>query len=220
MEPYSKLKGFDELHLLNKTSQKCCRNLFIYLNILLISVGAILIGITAYWTRYFGIVALTPLIGLLIAGVLVVIVSILGVIGMVRQNQKMLFVYMFAIIFLFVVLLFLSAEAIMLSTDLQSVGIEEAWSASNEEQKEHIEKMLKWCGLIMEKNRENLCNVTSPGHQDNVPCYNKLMGAIDKAGKCAAGVALFFAFILLVSFYVVIKYCNKMREPEIDDENA
>jgi len=214
MERFKRLDGPNRT---SRGSSTLYRGALGCINIFLVGVGVFLIGIASYGKNHIQLVTFPAIVGILASGIILILLSILGLIGILRRNQVILFVYMILMVLLFVILLSFSIAALSLSNSHQHALIKTAWSASNEEQKNHIETMLNCCGLMKGDAREMWCRLT---YNVTNPCYEKLEEPIAKGTQCSGGLGLFVSLMLLVAVFAAIKHRDLMREPGIVDGNV
>ena len=217
MQGFTRLTNdLDQSQQQQPVSQRCYRSALGCINILLICVGALLIGIAAYGKQHTRFVTLPLLAGFLVSGIILILLSMVGLVGISKQNQVILFVYMFAIIILFLVLMCVSVAALSMSSNQQHVLIRKGWLALDVKQRNHVEMKLKCCGLEKGDSGEDWCkNVLPLTYNGTTSCFNKLKEPIAKAAQCSGGVGLFFSLMLLIAVYATVRHRNLLQEQAI-----
>ncbi|KOC65759.1 Tetraspanin-31 [Habropoda laboriosa] len=94
----------------------CSKNALTALNILYIVVAFILIGVAVYG-RASALVTNLPIIGgILVCGVILILISILGLIGAAKHHQVLLFFYMLILFLLFLIQFSIACACLAVNT--------------------------------------------------------------------------------------------------------
>ncbi|XP_011407481.2 PREDICTED: tetraspanin-31-like, partial [Amphimedon queenslandica] len=142
-------------------SFNCLRWSLIFLNIFYITLGLILIGLVIATRTLTYMSEPHVLIVTAVAGSILVLLAIFGMIGAVRHNQVILFFYMIvlglSLLFMFAV----SVAALVTPKKIQETALATSWAALSDSQKSAIQISLNCCGF--NNVTQNNSNSDSPG---------------------------------------------------------
>uniref|UniRef100_A0A336M2U5 CSON010996 protein n=1 Tax=Culicoides sonorensis TaxID=179676 RepID=A0A336M2U5_CULSO len=196
----------------------CSKNTLIGLNIFYVMLGILLIYIGKAST---GVISLPIIGGILACGIILILISILGLIGAVKHHQVILFFYMIILFILFVIQFSVACSCLAVNSERQKHLAEEAWSTLPNATKGTLQEQYDCCGL-----NRNL-NVTSNDHPSCLaltccktdmannctkgcePCLPKLEQTIDDSFRMAGSIGLFFSFTELVAIFITKRYRNQ-----------
>ena len=170
-----------------------------------------MIGTATYGNEYVHLIPLPTLAGVITLATILVFISVLGLIGLCRKNQTILFLYICIMFLFFIVLLYYSLSALITTHDKQRTWMKETWSMSSEHQKKDIETMFSCCGFEMEDKAEHKCIMHSTSNNVTT-CYDKLKEPISKVVYWSGGVGLFCVLMLLVGVFVTATYRNQLLQ--------
>ncbi|XP_012221523.1 tetraspanin-31-B isoform X2 [Linepithema humile] len=199
----------------------CSKNALTALNILYIVVAFILIGVAVYG-RASALVTNLPIIGgILACGVILFLISILGLIGAVKHHQVLLFFYMLILFLLFLIQFSIACACLAVNTKQQEQLAEEGWTRVELDLKTKVENTFNCCGFN-NTNDANLackdptkvcCPTTDVNLMSNCPpcptCMHKLQSTIDYAFKLCGSIGLFFSFTEFVGVWLTVRYRNQ-----------
>jgi len=210
----------------------CSKNSLTALNLLYIVIAFILIGVAVYG-RASAIVTNLPIIGgILACGVMLILISILGLIGAVKHHQVLLFFYMLILFLLFLVQFSIACACLAVNEKQQEQLAEHGWNQVDINIKEQVQNTLHCCGfnktninigtdqytsiLSTKPNEPNceeqtkFCCINSADPNCHCPsCMEKLQSTIDYAFKLCGGVGLFFSFTEFIGVWLTIRYRNQ-----------
>ncbi|XP_018375401.1 PREDICTED: tetraspanin-13 isoform X2 [Trachymyrmex cornetzi] len=198
----------------------CSKNALTALNILYIVVAFILIGVAVYG-RASALVTNLPIIGgILACGVILFLISILGLIGAVKHHQVLLFFYMLILFLLFLIQFSIACACLAVNTKQQEQLAEQGWRRVGPDLRAKVQTTFNCCGF-------NSTTDDSGGSCDEVnkiccqsidpqmpctscpPCMHKLQSTIDYAFKLCGSIGLFFSFTEFVGVWLTVRYRNQ-----------
>ncbi|XP_018344279.1 PREDICTED: tetraspanin-13 isoform X2 [Trachymyrmex septentrionalis] len=195
----------------------CSKNALTALNILYIVVAFILIGVAVYG-RASALVTNLPIIGgILACGVILFLISILGLIGAVKHHQVLLFFYMLILFLLFLIQFSIACACLAVNTKQQEQLAEQGWRRVGPDLRAKVQTTFNCCGF-------NSTTDESGGSCDEVnkiccqsmdpctpcpPCMHKLQSTIDYAFKLCGSIGLFFSFTEFVGVWLTVRYRNQ-----------
>lgn len=166
-------------------------------------VGFLLIGVGVYG-RASSIVTNLPIIGgILACGVILILISILGLVGAVKHHQVMLFFYMIILFMLFLIQFSIACSCLAVNQSQQREFAEQGWSLAPIDIKQQVQDEFICCGFNStvtddHPSCENVnaicCPKGSPESCACSPCMPKLESTIDYAFRLSGGIGLFFSF--------------------------
>ncbi|KAG7191063.1 hypothetical protein KM043_007105 [Ampulex compressa] len=196
----------------------CSKNALTALNMLYIVVAFILIGVAVYG-RASALVTNLPIIGgILACGVILILISILGLIGAVKHHQVLLFFYMLILFLLFLIQFSIACACLAVNTKQQEQLAEQGWRRVGDELKAKVQTTFNCCGfndtissLSEEKHcAEKICCQSSDDSNCICPsCMQKLQSTIDYAFKLCGSIGLFFSFTEFVGVWLTVRYRNQ-----------
>ncbi|XP_026675001.1 tetraspanin-31-B isoform X1 [Ceratina calcarata] len=125
----------------------CSKNALTALNILYIVVAFILIGVAVYG-RASALVTNLPIIGgILACGVILILISILGLIGAVKHHQVLLFFYMLILFLLFLIQFSIACACLAVNTKQQEQLAEQGWTRVGHDLRDKVEETFNCCGF-------------------------------------------------------------------------
>ncbi|XP_012058825.1 PREDICTED: tetraspanin-13 [Atta cephalotes] len=202
----------------------CSKNALTALNILYIVVAFILIGVAVYG-RASALVTNLPIIGgILACGVILFLISILGLIGAVKHHQVLLFFYMLILFLLFLIQFSIACACLAVNTKQQEQLAEQGWRRVGLDLKMKVQTTFNCCGF-------NKTTDVSGGSCDEVnkiccpsidpqpctscpPCMHKLQSTIDYAFKLCGSIGLFFSFTEVIAAFLARRYRNQLDPQE------
>ncbi|XP_011497018.1 PREDICTED: tetraspanin-31-A isoform X4 [Ceratosolen solmsi marchali] len=203
----------------------CSKNALTALNILYIVVAFILIGVAVYG-RASALVTNLPIIGgILACGVILILISILGLIGAIKHHQVLLFFYMLILFLLFLIQFSIACACLAVNAKQQEQLADQGWQQVDNQLKEKVEYTFHCCGFnkttsIIEEfssgndsvclKQTKVCCAYNPDPKCQCPsCMQKLQSTIDYAFKLCGGIGLFFSFTEFVGVWLTVRYRNQ-----------
>ncbi|XP_020299951.1 tetraspanin-13 isoform X2 [Pseudomyrmex gracilis] len=199
----------------------CSKNALTALNILYIVVAFILIGVAVYG-RASALITNLPIIGgILACGVILFLISILGLIGAVKHHQVLLFFYMLILFLLFLIQFSIACACLAVNTKQQEQLAEQGWKqVENTDLREKVQDTFKCCGFnstIDDQSslscHEKVCCQSADVNLMPCPpcptCMHKLQSTIDYAFKLCGSIGLFFSFTEFVGVWLTVRYRNQ-----------
>ncbi|XP_025074537.1 tetraspanin-31-A [Pogonomyrmex barbatus] len=201
----------------------CSKNALTALNILYIVVAFILIGVAVYG-RASALVTNLPIIGgILACGVILFLISILGLIGAVKHHQVLLFFYMLILFLLFLIQFSIACACLAVNTKQQEQLAEQGWRRVGPDLREKVQTTFNCCGFNNTTDESALsCNDVNKVccqsiDQMSCPpcptCMHKLQSTIDYAFKLCGSIGLFFSFTEVIAAFLARRYRNQL-DPE------
>ncbi|XP_011497001.1 PREDICTED: tetraspanin-31-A isoform X2 [Ceratosolen solmsi marchali] len=207
----------------------CSKNALTALNILYIVVAFILIGVAVYG-RASALVTNLPIIGgILACGVILILISILGLIGAIKHHQVLLFFYMLILFLLFLIQFSIACACLAVNAKQQEQLADQGWQQVDNQLKEKVEYTFHCCGFnkttsIIEEfssgndsvclKQTKVCCAYNPDPKCQCPsCMQKLQSTIDYAFKLCGGIGLFFSFTEVIAAFLARRYRNQL-DPE------
>ncbi|KAL7307481.1 hypothetical protein TKK_0000660 [Trichogramma kaykai] len=214
----------------------CSKNALTALNVLYIVVAIILISVAVYGEAS-SLVANLPIIeGILACGVILILISILGLIGAVKHHQVLLFFYMLILFLLFLVQFSIACACLAVNAKQQEQLAEHGWNQVDENLREQVQNTFHCCGfnkttttdhfselvsttlkpneLTCEERQTAICCAGSLDQNCRCPaCMEKLQSTIDYAFKLCGGIGLFFSFTEVIAAFLARRYRNQL-DPE------
>ncbi|CAK9796015.1 Tspan31 [Anthophora plagiata] len=198
----------------------CSKNALTALNILYIVVAFILIGVAVYG-RASALVTNLPIIGgILVCGVILILISILGLIGAAKHHQVLLFFYMLILFLLFLIQFSIACACLAVNTKQQEQLAEQGWNNVEPHLREKVEKTFNCCGFNetisatsddqgpLSCKTKHCCQY--PDTDCECPlCMQKLQSTIDYAFKLCGSIGLFFSFTEFVGVWLTVRYRNQ-----------
>lgn len=197
----------------------CSKNALTALNILYIVVAFILIGVAVYG-RASALVTNLPIIGgILACGVILILISILGLIGAVKHHQVLLFFYMLILFLLFLIQFSIACACLPVNTKQQEQLAEQGWKHVGDDLKSKVQTTFNCCGInnaTIDKEGPDCSEVNKICCQNSdiencaCPlCIQKLQSIIDYAFKLCGSIGLFFSFTEFVGVWLTVRYRNQ-----------
>ncbi|XP_043288961.1 tetraspanin-31-B [Venturia canescens] len=205
----------------------CSKNALTALNILYIVVAFILIGVAVYG-RASALVTNLPIIGgILACGVILILISILGLIGAVKHHQVLLFFYMLILFLLFLIQFSIACACLAVNAKQQETLAETGWRRVGIDMKAEVQETFHCCGFnntvgetdtalqhpTCEKVNSYCCKDSTKPDCECPPCMQKLQSTIDFAFKLCGGIGLFFSFTEVIAAFLARRYRNQL-DPE------
>ncbi|KAJ8967103.1 hypothetical protein NQ314_003115 [Rhamnusium bicolor] len=183
----------------------CSKNALIALNVLYIIVAFILIGVAVYG-RAASIVTNLPIVGgILACGIILILISVLGLLGAVKHHQVMLFFYMVILFLLFLIQFSVACACLGVNREQQNQLAEQGWKRVDNSTRMNVQDVFGCCGLDSKVDEEDV-----PPSCDSIqqrccldptvtpcscpPCMTKLQSTINYAFKLCGWIGLFFSF--------------------------
>ncbi|XP_070172159.1 tetraspanin-13 isoform X2 [Polyergus mexicanus] len=197
----------------------CSKNALTALNILYIVVAFILIGVAVYG-RASALVTNLPIIGgILACGVILFLISILGLIGAVKHHQVLLFFYMLILFLLFLIQFSIACACLAVNTKQQEQLAEQGWTHVEFDLKKKVQTTFNCCGFndtsedISCDDVNKVCCQSIDTNLMSCPpcptCMHKLQSTIDYAFKLCGSIGLFFSFTEFVGVWLTVRYRNQ-----------
>ncbi|XP_014474300.1 PREDICTED: tetraspanin-31-A isoform X2 [Dinoponera quadriceps] len=195
----------------------CSKNALTALNILYIVVAFILIGVAVYG-KASALVTNLPIIGgILACGVILILISILGLIGAVKHHQVLLFFYMLILFLLFLIQFSIACACLAVNTKQQEQLAEQGWIHVDKDLKAKVQTTFGCCGFNGTSDDpdlfcdEKVCCQTADTHPcpPCTTCMYKLQSTIDYAFKLCGSIGLFFSFTEFVGVWLTVRYRNQ-----------
>ncbi|CAL7937433.1 unnamed protein product [Xylocopa violacea] len=199
----------------------CSKNALTALNILYIVVAFILIGVAVYG-RASALVTNLPIIGgILACGVILILISILGLIGAVKHHQVLLFFYMLILFLLFLIQFSIACACLAVNTKQQEQLAEQGWRRVANDLRLKVEETFNCCGFndtvsTFRDDQDPLscktklcCQYPADTDCECPSCMQKLQSTIDYAFKLCGSIGLFFSFTEFVGVWLTVRYRNQ-----------
>ncbi|XP_012525019.1 tetraspanin-13 [Monomorium pharaonis] len=203
----------------------CSKNALTALNILYIVVAFILIGVAVYG-RASALVTNLPIIGgILACGVILFLISILGLIGAVKHHQVLLFFYMLILFLLFLIQFSIACACLAVNTKQQEQLAEQGWRHVGPDLRAKVQTTFNCCGFNSTTDDPSVpcddvnkvcCQSVDIG-QSCPPCptcMHKLQSTIDYAFKLCGSIGLFFSFTEVIAAFMARHYRNQLDPQE------
>ncbi|ENN75321.1 hypothetical protein YQE_08098, partial [Dendroctonus ponderosae] len=128
----------------------CSKNALIALNMLYIVVAFILIGVAVYG-RAASLVTNLPIIGgILACGIILILISLLGMMGAVKHHQVMLFFYMLILFLLFLIQFSVACACLGVNQSQQEQLAQQGWNRVDNATRANVQKTFTCCGFDAE----------------------------------------------------------------------
>ncbi|XP_061397137.1 tetraspanin-13-like isoform X2 [Musca vetustissima] len=196
----------------------CSKNALIALNILYVMVGFLLIGVGVY-ARAASIVTNLPIVGgILACGIILILISILGLAGAVKHHQVMLFFYMIILFLLFLIQFSIASSCLAVNSEQQQEFAEEGWNRVPASMHKQVQDTFLCCGFnSTNTTADESCEVVNKqccvGSYDTncqcPPCLPKLEDKINYAFKLCGGLGIFFSFTEFIGVWLTVRYRNQ-----------
>ncbi|KAI4459600.1 tetraspanin [Holotrichia oblita] len=185
----------------------CSKNALIALNVLYIVVASVLISVAVYG-RAASIVTNLPIVGgILACGVILVLISLLGLVGAVKHHQVMLFFYMVILFLLFLIQFSIACACLGVNMEQQEQLAQQGWGTVDNTTKMEVQQAFTCCGFNDKYEPDHpkmghpSCDLINMKCCPNVDpkcqcpdCMSKLQTTIDYAFKLCGWIGLFFSF--------------------------
>ncbi|XP_011873755.1 PREDICTED: tetraspanin-13 [Vollenhovia emeryi] len=204
----------------------CSKNALTALNILYIVVAFILIGVAVYG-RASALVTNLPIIGgILACGVILFLISILGLIGAVKHHQVLLFFYMLILFLLFLIQFSIACACLAVNTKQQEQLAEQGWRRVELDLRKKVQTTFNCCGFNSTTDESGvpcddvnkICCPSIDVNQMSCPpcptCMHKLQSTIDYAFKLCGSIGLFFSFTEVIAAFLARRYRNQLDPQE------
>ncbi|XP_053946874.1 tetraspanin-13 [Anastrepha ludens] len=195
----------------------CSKNALIALNILYVMVGFLLIGVGVY-ARAASIVTNLPIVGgILACGVILILISILGLAGAVKHHQVMLFFYMIILFMLFLIQFSIASSCLAVNSEQQKEFAEEGWNNVPDAMRKQVQDTFLCCGFNT-TNTDSSCEAVAKQCCPNYivssdcscpPCLPALEDKINYAFKLCGGLGIFFSFTEVLAVFLARRYRNQ-----------
>ncbi|XP_055848996.1 tetraspanin-13 isoform X1 [Episyrphus balteatus] len=197
----------------------CSKNALIALNILYVLVGFLLIGVGVYG-RAASIVTNLPIVsGILACGVILILISMLGLAGAVKHHQVMLFFYMIILFLLFLIQFSIASSCLAVNSVQQQELAEQGWNNVPNSIRKEVQDTFFCCGFNSTSisTEDTSCDIINKqcciGSFDMScqcpPCLPMLEDKIDYAFKLCGGVGIFFSFTEVLAVFIARHYRNQ-----------
>ncbi|XP_037950963.1 tetraspanin-13 isoform X2 [Teleopsis dalmanni] len=196
----------------------CSKNALIALNILYVMVGFLLIGVGVY-ARAASIVTNLPIVGgILACGVILIMISMLGLVGAVKHHQVMLFFYMIILFLLFLIQFSIASSCLAVSSEQRQEFAEQGWNEVSDTTRKQVQDNFLCCGFnstssvpdgSCELINKQCCAGSDVENCACDPCLTKLEEKIDYAFKLCGGLGIFFSFTEFFGVWLTVRYRNQ-----------
>ncbi|KRT81966.1 Tetraspannin [Oryctes borbonicus] len=205
----------------------CSKNALIALNVLYIVVASVLISVAVYG-RAASLVSNLPIVGgILACGVILILISLLGLVGAVKHHQVMLFFYMVILFLLFLIQFSIACACLGVNMEQQEQLAQQGWGTVDNNIKMEVQQNFICCGFDVkyEPNDPKMghpsCDSINPKCCPNTDvgcqceyCMTKLQTTIDYAFKLCGWIGLFFSFTEIVGVVLTRRYRNQTDPDE------
>ncbi|VEN36055.1 unnamed protein product [Callosobruchus maculatus] len=196
----------------------CSKNALIALNVLYIVVANILIGVAVYG-RAASLVTNLPIVGgILACGIILILISVLGLLGAVKHHQVMLFFYMVILFLLFLIQFSVACACLGVNKEQQAQLAEQGWIHVDNDTLSQVQDNFRCCGFDEKVDKEihpPICETQRcciPPNTENCqcpPCMEKLQNTINYAFKLCGWIGLFFSFTEFMGVLLTVRYRNQ-----------
>lgn len=198
----------------------CSKNALIALNILYIVVAFVLIGVAVYG-RAASLVTNLPIVGgILACGIILVLISVLGLLGAVKHHQVMLFFYMVILFLLFLIQFSVACACLAVNTAQQEALAEQGWIKVGNETRGQVQEVFTCCGFdnTVDKTtshpscdviHDKCCPDPNDLHCQCPSCMGKLQSTINYAFQLCGRIGLFFSFSEFMGVLLTVRYRNQ-----------
>lgn len=201
----------------------CSKNALIALNALYIVVASILISVAVYG-RAATIVTNLPIVsGILVCGVLLALISILGLAGAVKHHQVMLFFYMVILFLLFLIQFSVACACLGVNGEQQEQLAEQGWRRVDNDTRAEVQESFVCCGFKKDISpsdphmghpscdsiQNKCCPDPSITDCECKPCMEELQDTINYAFKLCGWIGLFFSFTEFLGVWLTVRYRNQ-----------
>ncbi|XP_019763163.1 tetraspanin-31-B isoform X1 [Dendroctonus ponderosae] len=205
----------------------CSKNALIALNMLYIVVAFILIGVAVYG-RAASLVTNLPIIGgILACGIILILISLLGMMGAVKHHQVMLFFYMLILFLLFLIQFSVACACLGVNQSQQEQLAQQGWNRVDNATRANVQKTFTCCGFDAEVDKllphpecfdvtvRMRCCSDAEHKVCDCPggCLHKLQSTISYAFQLCGWIGLFFSFTEVVGIFLTKRYRNQ-QDPE------
>ncbi|KAG5874883.1 hypothetical protein JTB14_024309 [Gonioctena quinquepunctata] len=183
----------------------CSKNALVALNVLYIMVAFVLIGVAVYG-RAASIVTNLPIVGgILACGIILILISVLGLLGAVKHHQVMLFFYMVILFLLFLIQFSVACACLGVNSEQQDQLAEQGWKRVDNKTRSTVYEVFSCCNFdgVLDKGfpgppcddiLQVCCKDPSVSNCECPQCMNKLQSTINYAFKLCGWIGLFFSF--------------------------
>ncbi|CAK1540516.1 unnamed protein product [Leptosia nina] len=200
----------------------CSKNALIALNILYVVVASILISVAVYG-QASALTTLPIVGGIMACGILLILISLLGLAGAVKHHQVMLFFYMVILFLLFLVQFSIACACLGVNSDQQEMLAQQGWNSVDIDMKAQVQEQFQCCSFKSRPITNSTSNYPSCDIVDSIccnhlpvtddckcqPCMKELKGIINYAFKLCGCVGLFFSFTELFAVWIARRYRNQ-----------
>lgn len=212
----------------------CSKNALTALNILYILVAFILIGVAVYG-RASALVTNLPIVGgILGCGIILIVISIVGLIGAVKHHQVLLFFYMLILFMLFLVQFSVACACLAVNMEQQKQLAEKGWMSVPDSLRSQVQSTFSCCGFYSNNGTYDevpgpmghpRCDINNACCPDPMlckcqPCMAKVQDNINYAFKLCGYIGLFFSFTEVVAIFVAWRYRNQSRGRLFESSDA
>ncbi|XP_066147474.1 tetraspanin-31-B isoform X1 [Euwallacea fornicatus] len=202
----------------------CSKNALIALNALYVVVGCILIGVAVYG-RAASLVTNLPIVGgILACGVILILISALGLIGALKHHQVMLFFYMVILFLLFLIQFSVACACLGVNESQQKQWAEQGWTRVENDTRANVQNTFTCCGFEPDVDKVLIhpdcdkvqlrCCQNPESQSCACPgCLQKLQSTINYAFNLCGWIGLFFSFTEVVGILLTRRYRNQ-QDPE------
>ncbi|XP_023015917.2 tetraspanin 97E isoform X1 [Leptinotarsa decemlineata] len=202
----------------------CSKNALIALNVLYILVAFVLIGVAVYGSAA-SIVSNLPIVGgILACGIILILISVLGLLGAVKHHQVMLFFYMVILFLLFLIQFSVACACLGVNSEQQNQLAEQGWKRSNNATRATVQEVFGCCqfdgnvdklfhGPSCDSVEQSCCKDPNIPNCQCPTCMTKLQNTINYAFKLCGWIGLFFSFSEIAGVVLVRRYRN-LSDPE------
>ncbi|XP_018578763.1 tetraspanin-31-A isoform X2 [Anoplophora glabripennis] len=198
----------------------CSKNALIALNVLYIIVAFILIGVAVYG-RAASLVTNLPIVGgILACGIILILISVLGLLGAVKHHQVMLFFYMVILFLLFLIQFSVACACLGVNREQQDQLAEQGWQRVDNSTRMNVQEVFRCCGFdskvdtkVPPPSCDDIWPKCCPNPADTTckcpNCMDKLQNTINYAFKLCGWIGLFFSFTEFMGVLLTVRYRNQ-----------
>ncbi|KAG5670452.1 hypothetical protein PVAND_000716 [Polypedilum vanderplanki] len=158
-----------------------------------IIVGILIVYLTIDGNHYTDLPILPSLTA---CGIVLILISLVGLYGSIKHDQVSLFFYMILSLCLFVVQFSIAASCLAINTHKEENFAEEDWNKSSDELKKEIETDFHCIGF----------NASSPNS-----CLPKIIEKINSTFKLSGSIAFAFSFTEMLAVLLTFRYRNQKK---------
>ncbi|XP_026996494.1 tetraspanin-31-B-like [Tachysurus fulvidraco] len=194
----------------------CAKNTLCALNAVYLVVGVSLLAAAGYGKSVGIVWSLSIISVVMVVGVFLIFISILGIMGALRQNQIVLFTYILVMIVVFIFQFTVSCSCLTIGREKQERLLSLSWEMMANESRRSVEQQLDCCGLINSAEKQhvfrtdmNLCTAVCKTTAHCFTCGDLMLQKAAETLNFLGGVGLFCSFTQLVGVWLAVHYRNQ-----------